>query len=188
MLSKYLFVPTALWCSQPWSQKFLFTVDSNQWNDSKLVKALKISDCRIPALSGTSTSISPRLRGHLQGWSRKIARARVPRYLLWDCVFYIGQGNCTQEVSTAWLPKRELSKDSNNWHANMIRDKAMRPPPYTENYRQVKRSGSRELVFLREGHIRRLCSAKWSEEAFNLLFVSLFLISSFWFLVSRWSC
>lgn len=58
--------------------------------------------------------------------------------------------SCTREVSVTRLPEHELKENAKR-HANVDRGKPRRPPPFTENYRQVMlRAG--EVVFLVEEH------------------------------------
>lgn len=52
------------------------------------------------------------LMDQVSGNTRKILRDKEPEYMLQDSVFYILQRSYTHDISTIWLPKPDLCKDT----------------------------------------------------------------------------
>ena len=55
----------------------------------------------------------------------------------------------THELTPAWLPEHELSKDNTKGHAS---GKAHEPQPYTENYRKLRKARNRRSLSLGRAH------------------------------------
>lgn len=52
-------------------------------------------------------------------------------------VFYVGQKECIQEITTIQFSKRDLHNDSLSWYANMDIESSQVPIPHMKNYRQL---------------------------------------------------
>ena len=83
-------------------------------NLSKCKEWLTIQ-CPCPIDSSTTELLHLRLREHHRRKNRKIVNARVPRWFLWQNVYYICQGAVyTCDILTIWLIPKKKKKTTEN--------------------------------------------------------------------------
>lgn len=104
-------------CTTSCLQKMELTIENLNWSKFRTVQ---------PSWNWSIHNTSPTSKAQQSLWKRRQNECKSQRnrkFAMWLCLLEISE-KLHNDVSSTWLPKHDLNKDSNNRHANMEGEEA----------------------------------------------------------------
>lgn len=146
------------------------TENHNQLKSRFIVLSHNECICKTTSVSKASWT--------LQEWTERCNELREQNI---DCetAFPRDIRNCTHKAQPTWIPKHDLKMDGNKRHDKVVMGKITRAESYKRNYRQLRNSDIRELVFPKKYHINWL--PKQNSQPWKYMYTSKHILSKLYF-------